>query len=89
LQKQGGGFVVVSDGAVLAGLPLPIAGLLSPEPAEVLAEKLRELSKAARDLGCSLPSPFGTLSFLALSVIPELRITCRGLFDAATFQFVK
>ncbi len=89
LQKQGGGFVVVSDGTVLAGLPLPIAGLLSPEPAEVLAEKLRELSKAARDLGCSLPSPFGTLSFLALSVIPELRITCRGLFDAATFQFVK
>jgi len=81
LHQMGGGFVAVTDGQPIARLALPIAGLLSPEPAEVLARQLDEVHRAARSLGCSLPAPFGTLSFLALSVIPELRITDRGLFD--------
>ncbi len=86
LQQNGGGLVVVVDGAVSAGLPLPVAGLLSPEPADVLADQLHRLHEAARSLGCTLPNPFGTLSFLALSVIPELRLTCEGLFDAVQFR---
>jgi len=88
LHRMGGGFVVTADGRTLAQLPLPIAGLLSPEPAGVLAGQLDQLHRAARSLGCTLPAPFGTLSFLALSVIPELRITDQGLFDVGRQQFV-
>jgi len=81
----GGGFVVVEDEKVTAVLPLPIAGLMSDRPlAEVVAAQKRLLA-AARALGSSLDNPFMTLSFLALTPIPELKITDRGLFDARTF----
>ena len=86
LHQMGGGFVAVADGRPIARLALPIAGLLSPEPAPALARQLEDLQRAARALGCPLPAPFGTLSFLALSVIPELRITDRGLFDVCRQQ---
>jgi len=88
LEDTGGGFVVASDGEVQARLPLPIAGLLSAEAGELVCQKLHEVYGAARKLGCELASPFGTLSFLALPVIPELRITDRGLFDVVKQQFL-
>jgi len=88
LERCGGGFVVVEDGEVVAELPLPFAGLLSPEPAEAVSAGLRRVNEAAARLGCPLPDPFGTLSFLALPVIPELRLTDRGLFDLTRTAFV-
>ena len=76
-----GGLTVAADGKVLASLPLPIAGLLSQEPLEVVAAKIKELERLARELGCKVPSPFSVLSFLALPVIPELKLTDMGLVD--------
>jgi adenine deaminase len=88
LKRNGGGFVVAAEGRIEAELPLPIAGLLSPADAETICGQLHEVHQAARSLGCPLPSPFGTLSFLALPVIPELRMTDQGLFDVRTQTFV-
>jgi adenine deaminase len=89
LQATGGGFVVAADGEVRAHLPLPIAGLLSTEGADTVCRQLQEVRDAARGLGCQLAEPFGTLSFLALPVIPELRITDQGLFDVRRQEFVR
>ncbi len=83
-----GGLVVTSDSKVIESLALPIAGLLSPQPLEEAAAKLDKLQKAAAELGCSLPSPFATLSFMALPVIPSLKLTDRGLVDVNKFEFV-
>ena len=88
LEKSGGGFVVASDGKVVAQLPLAIAGLISTEPAEVVCRQLKAVNAAAKALGCPLSAPFGTLSFLALPVIPELRITDQGVFGVVRQQFV-
>ncbi len=87
IEDAGGGFVVVSGGTVRALLPLPVAGLLATEPAETVRRKLQAAHAAAAELGCPLATPFGTLSFLALSVIPELRITDQGLFDVTRQAF--
>jgi adenine deaminase len=89
LQETGGGFVVASEGAIQARLPLPVAGLLSTEGADAVCRQLREVGEAARALGCGLAAPFGALSFLALPVIPELRVTDQGLFDVRRQQFVR
>ena len=78
LAEHGGGFVAASGGSVRAMLPLPVAGLLSLEDADTVCRQLDEVNHAARALGCPLEAPFGTLSFLALPVIPELRITAQG-----------
>lgn len=83
-----GGLVVASDSKVIESLALPIAGLLSPQPLEEAASKLDRLQKAAAELGCTLPSPFATLSFMALPVIPSLKLTDRGLVDVNKFEFV-
>ena len=80
LAAIGGGQCVVLDGKVLADLPLPVAGLMSTDPAENVAARSRALKDAARQTGCSLADPFATLSFLALPVIPALKLTDRGLF---------
>lgn len=88
LEKTGGGFVVAAEGRVKSTLPLPVAGLLSTASAEHVCEQLVALRAAARDLGCRLPQPFGALSFLALPVIPELRVTDQGLFDVTRQMFV-
>jgi adenine deaminase len=74
-----GGLVAVRDGEVLGSLALPIAGILSPEPLETVTAVYEDLEGIARSLGSELPSPFGLLSFMALSVIPEARITDQGL----------
>ena len=80
LAACGGGQCVVLDGKVIADLPLPVAGLMSREPAETVSRKSSGLKDAARRTGCTLTDPFATLSFLALSVIPALKLTDRGLF---------
>ncbi len=74
-----GGLAVVADGQVLGHLPLPIAGLLSDQPIDVVAHEYAALEAAARTLGSSLDAPFGLLAFMSLSVIPEARVTDRGL----------
>ncbi len=76
-----GGLVIAQGERVMAALPLPIAGLLSELPLEVVLKRLEELEGLASALGTSLPSPFSTLSFLALPVIPDLRLTDLGLVD--------
>jgi adenine deaminase len=84
----GGGIVVVDGGEVTAELPLPVAGLLADAPlAEVIRRSL-ECNDAARALGWSGATPFLTLSFLGLSVIPSLKITDRGLVDVDRFEIV-
>ncbi|AIB22666.1 Adenine deaminase [Brucella suis bv. 2] len=83
-----GGFVVVRDGKVLAEMPLPIAGLMSTEPYETVREALRKLRHAAEDLGSVLEEPFLQFAFIALPVIPHLKITDRGLVDVDKFEFV-
>ncbi len=80
-----GGLVAVNQGKVSAQLPLPIAGLMSPEPLEQVARQLAQLEAAARDLGIAIKSPFMALSFLALPVIPALKLTDKGLFDVQKF----
>ena len=75
-------------GEVLASLPLPIAGLLSDEPLETVVRQLSGVETAAAALGCALASPFSTLSFLALPVIPQLRLTDLGLVDVGRFELL-
>ena len=88
IERLQGGLVVAAEGKVLASLALPIAGLLSDEPLEVVVSKLERLEQLAKDLGAILPSPFSTLSFLALPVIPELRLTDLGLVDVNEFRVI-
>ena len=88
LAELGGGIVAVDDLRVLAECPLPVAGLLSDAPlADVIAQS-RACNEAARELGWSGATPFLTLAFLALSVIPHLKITDRGLVDVDRFELV-
>lgn len=77
--RIGGGLAVVADGQVLADLPLPVAGLMSDRPMAEIAAAEERLYDAARSLGITLESPFMTLSFLSLPVIPALKLTDRGL----------
>jgi adenine deaminase len=84
----GGGHVVVSGGKILGSLPLPIAGLLSDRSLEELVSEEERLLSAARGLGARPASPFIKLSFLALPVIPELKITDKGLIDVSRFEVV-
>ncbi len=88
LTALGGGLAVVADGRVLADLPLPIAGLMSPRPLNEVAAAYGRLKAAYRELGGTLPDPFMALSFLALPVIPELKLTDLGLVDVSRFQVV-
>ena len=88
LYEIGGGVVVVERRGVRAELQLAIAGLLSTAPLAEVVARSRECVEAARRLGCRLPSPFQTMAFLALSVIPSLKITDRGLVDVDRFQVV-
>jgi adenine deaminase len=88
LVELGGGQVAVVDERVAAEVPCPIGGLLSDRPVEEVAEAVERMEDAARSMGCSLPAPFMAMSFLALSVIPELKITDRGLVDTIRFELV-
>ncbi|MDR9390688.1 MAG: adenine deaminase C-terminal domain-containing protein [Trueperaceae bacterium] len=84
----GGGLVAVEDGAVLAELALPFGGLLTDAPLDAVADALDALDAAAASLGVTLPSPLMALSFLGLAVIPDLKLTDRGLVDVREARLV-
>ena len=88
LRTIGGGQVAVSGGRVLGEIACPIGGLLSDRPVEEVAAAFRRLEEAAEELGVTLPSPFMAMSFLALSVVPELKLTDRGLVDVDRSRLV-
>jgi adenine deaminase len=88
LVRGGGGLIAVKDQQTLSHLPLPIAGLMSDQSVETVARQMAELEHAWLKLGSPLPSPTITLAFTTLSVIPELRITDKGLLDTVQFKFV-
>jgi adenine deaminase len=88
LAELGGGLVVIADMGVQAELPLPVAGLLSVEPYEEAVVESEACVAAVQELGCTFPSPFQMMAFLALSVIPKLKITDRGLIDVDRFEVV-
>jgi adenine deaminase len=83
--KQKGG-IAIFDGKSTFGIPLPVAGIMSDKPAEWVAEKYKEISLITQDLGCKLKSSFMTLSFMGLLVIPDLKISNKGLFDGKKFE---
>ena len=89
LKKIEGGFVVVKDSKILAEISLPIAGLMSDKRFEVVRDDLISLRKAAKSLGVKLEEPFLQLAFLALPVIPALKITDQGLIDVNQFKIIK
>lgn len=88
IERLKGGLAVCIDGKIAAALPLPIAGLLSPEPLEVVVRKFNNVEKAASSLGNVPPAVFALLSFIALPVIPELRLTDMGLVDVMEFKLI-
>ena len=89
IKRLQGGLVVCANQEILASLPLPIAGLLSPEPLDVVVSQHEKVEKTATSLGNLPPAPFALLSFLALPVIPELRLTDLGLVDVVEFKLIK
>jgi len=91
LDEMNGGIVIVKDGKVQHELPLPIAGLMTDQPLKQVEETLNEMLAYAFDTlqVNKAINPFMTLSFLSLPVIPELKITTRGLFDVNTFEFIQ
>ncbi len=88
VRAMGGGFVVVRGNDIIAKAPLEIAGLMSTQSIETLVKQLSEVKEAASTLGCVLEEPFMVLSFLALPVIPELKLTDMGLVDVNRFEIV-
>ena len=88
IERIGGGLAVVAGGKVLGSLALPVAGLLSKEPLATVVDQLENLKKLAAELGAIPPAPFATLSFMALPVIPELRLTDMGLVDVNAFKLI-
>ncbi|HEV7751901.1 MAG TPA: adenine deaminase [Baekduia sp.] len=83
--EMGGGLVVAAGGQVRAAVPLPLAGLLADRPPREVADELAQATRVAAELGCSLRAPFMALSFLALPVIPSLKLTDQGLVDVDAF----
>ncbi len=88
LAEVGGGIVVARDGAVVDELPLPVAGLMTDAPPREVAAKMDDLHALLREVGVTVDAPFMVLSFLALSVIPSLKLTDRGYVDVDAFELV-
>ena len=88
LVKSQGGKVVVNNGKVVSKLALPIAGLMSDQPFETVLKECHELKNGVKEIGCKLEDPFMTMAFLSLSVIPDLKITDKGVFDVNAFKFI-
>ena len=86
LREVGGGIVVIHEGRELALVELPIAGLMSDEPAEIVSKKADQMVAAMAEMGCTLNNAYMQHSLLALVVIPELRISDIGLVDVTKFQ---
>jgi adenine deaminase len=85
---MGGGLAVADGIHILARLPLPVAGLMSNKPITEVRRKLDDVTAAARGIGSELRDPFMALSFLALEVIPHLKLTDQGLVDVDQFKIV-
>ena len=88
LIKSQGGKIVVNNGEILAHLPLPVAGLISDADFDTVIKKSMQLNSAAKSIGCEIDDPFMAMGFLSLPVIPELKITDKGVFDTVNFEFV-
>ena len=88
LADIGGGIVIAEGGRVVEELPLPVAGLMSDQPLAYVHDKLSSMERRLAGMGVSMAGPFMSVSFLALSVIPELKITDRGLVDVSRFELV-
>lgn len=88
LAKLGGGMIAVQDGQILASVPMVIAGLMSDQPLATVFQEVKQLAAAWRQLGCPLNAPFMTFSLIALPVIPDIRISNRGLVDVEQFKLV-
>jgi adenine deaminase len=88
LAEIGGGIVIAEGGRVVEELPLPVAGLMSDRPLAEVHDRMRSMERRLAGMGVTMNAPFMTLSFLALSVIPELKITDRGLVDVTRFELV-
>jgi len=88
LEKTGGGIAIAENGKILGSLSLEIAGLMTGEKLEVVAEKIKELHKICYELGIKIKDPFITMAFLALPVIPEIKLTDKGLVDINKFDFI-
>ena len=86
LVQCGGGQVVVQNGHILALNPLPVAGLMSEDPIEEVAKRVTQIDEAWKTIGCPIASPFMTMALLSLAVIPELRLTNKGLIDTQSFK---
>ena len=86
IENSGG--LSVAHGDIIDVLPLPVAGLMSTESCQVVGRTYGSLDQKAKQLGCQLRAPFMTLSFLALLVIPSLKLSDKGLFDVDKFEFV-
>ncbi len=86
--EMGGGMVIAADGKIVKELPLDIGGLMSSAPMEEVALKIKKLKDASHELGVKLEDPFMSLSFIQLGVIPEIRITDRGLVDVRKGEFM-
>jgi len=89
LIKCGGGMIAVQNGKIIGKVELPIAGLVSDEPIEIMDKKIHELELAWAKMGSTLPSPFMTMSIVPLACIPVLRLTNRGLVNCLSFTFEK
>ncbi len=88
IERLQGGLVITADGAVVDRLPLPLGGIVSPLSAAEVAEALERLDRRVAELGVTIAHPFGFLSFLALSVVPSLKITDLGVLDVDAWQIV-
>lgn len=88
IERLQGGLVIVDNGQVVDSLPLPVAGIMSPLPVEEVAEKLEQLDHKVAEMGVGISHPFGFLSFLALSVVPKLKITDLGLLDVDAWEII-
>ena len=89
LQRIGGGICIAEDGQIRGVLPLPVGGLMTNEPALMVAKQQAEMIALAREMGVpEFYSPFLTLAFLSLPVIPSLKLTDRGLVDVDSFKFI-
>lgn len=89
LVKMGGGMIVVKNGKVLAQVPMTIAGLMSDKSLLEVVKEVAELEKAWKQIGCPLNAPFMTFSLIALPVIPEIRISNRGIVDVTQFKLIE
>jgi adenine deaminase len=88
IEQMKGGLAVIKDGKTIARLPLPVCGLLSLDPVEKVSREFDHLEKQAASLGKLPPAPFALLSFIALPVIPELRLTDMGIVDVVQFKLI-